>query len=47
MVADNPASCLVGGFKELHSAFRKCRQCMATDAEVQTQVRDVYLKCPW
>lgn len=27
--ADNPAACLLGGFKQLHSAFRKCRFCMA------------------
>lgn len=35
---DNPAACTLGGFKNLHSAFRKCRTCMATDDDMQTKV---------
>ena len=36
--ADNPAACLIGGFKHLHSALRKCRNCLAVDADMQTKV---------
>ena len=36
--ADNPAACLIGGFKQLHSAYRKCRYCMAVDDDLQTKV---------
>ena len=36
--ADNPAACALGGFKHLHSAFRKCRDCMAVDSDMQTKV---------
>ena len=36
--ADNPAACEIGGFKQLHSAFRKCRYCMAVDADMQIKV---------
>lgn len=36
--ADNPAAFTLGGFKNLHSAFRKCRTCMATDDDMQTKV---------
>ena len=36
--ADNLASQLVGGYKALNSAFRKCRYCMATDEEMQEKV---------
>ena len=36
--ADNPAACLMGGLKQLHSAFRKCRFCMAEDRIMQTRV---------
>ena len=36
--ADNPAACTLGGFKSLHSAFRKCRTCMAVDIDMQTKV---------
>ena len=36
--ADNLASQLVGGYKALHSAFRKCRYCMATDEQMQEHV---------
>ena len=41
--ADNLASQLVGGYKQLGSALRKCRFCMATDEEVQTKVRNTKL----
>lgn len=40
--ADNPAACLLGGFKQLHSAFRKCRFCMAVDTDMQTKVGHPY-----
>lgn len=40
--ADNPAACLIGGFKQLHSAFRKCRHCMATDEDIQSKVIKQY-----
>lgn len=36
--ADNPAACLIGGYKCLHSAFRKCRTCMVVDSDMQTKV---------
>ena len=36
--ADNPAACLMGGYKALHSAIRKCRSCMAVDTDIQTKV---------
>lgn len=36
--ADNPAACLMGGYKNLHSAFRKCRSCLSVDADMQTKV---------
>ena len=39
VVADNPASCLIGGFKCLSSALRKCRQCFATSPDLQSKVR--------
>ena len=37
--ADNLASQMIGGYKQLASALRKCRFCMATDEEVQNKVR--------
>lgn len=37
--ADNPAACSLGGYKALHSAIRKCRSCMAVDADIQTKVK--------
>lgn len=36
--ADNLSAQMVGGFKALNAAFRKCRYCMATDDTMQTQV---------
>ena len=39
VVADNPASNLIGGFKNLSSAYRKCRDCLATSEEIQTMVK--------
>ena len=36
--ADNPASNLMGGYKSLTSAFRKCRTCMAVATDMQTKV---------
>ena len=38
--ANNPAACLMGGFKQLHSAFRKCRHCMAEDKTMQTLFKE-------
>ena len=38
--ADNPAACTLGGYKNLHSAFRKCRTCMAVDTDIQEKVRN-------
>lgn len=39
-VGDTPAVNLVGGFKEgVNMAMRKCRQCMATDSQIQTKVQ--------
>ena len=36
--ADNLSAQMVGGFKALNAAFRKCRYCMATDDTMQTKV---------
>ena len=36
--ADNLGNCALGGFKEGSTAFRGCRQCMATVDEMKTQV---------
>ena len=36
--ADNLASQAIGGYKALHSAFRKCRYCMAVDEDLQSKV---------
>ena len=36
--ADNLSSQLIGGFKSLNAAFRKCRCCMATNATMQVKV---------
>ena len=44
VVANNLASNLIGGFKSLSSAFRKCRHCLATAEEIQTKVI-IYNNC--
>ena len=36
--ADNPARHLLGGYKNLTSALRKCRFCMATDLSVSVSI---------
>ena len=36
--ADNPASTLLGGFKQSASAFRWCRHCMGTENDIQSKV---------
>ena len=36
--ADNPASALLGGFKQSASAFRYCRHCSGTSLDMQTKV---------
>ena len=33
--ADNPASQLLGGFNQGHTAFRKCRHCLAANTDIQ------------
>ena len=35
---DNPAANLMSGFKNLTSAFHKCRSCMAIASDIQTKV---------
>ena len=42
--ADNPASTLLGGFKQSASAFRFCRFCNGTTADIQSKVCKNYLK---
>ena len=37
--ADNLASQLLGGFKALSGAIRKCRYCMAGNEKMQTKVK--------
>lgn len=39
--ADNPASALLGGFKQSASAFRFCRHCMGSEKDVQSKVKDI------
>ena len=36
--ADNPASTLMGGFKQSASAFCCCRHCMASHEHIQSKV---------
>ena len=36
--ADNLSAQLMGGYKALNAAFRKCRYCMATDDTMQSKV---------
>ena len=36
--ADNLASHVVGGYKALHAALRKCRYCLATGDDMKTKV---------
>lgn len=43
--ADNPAAQLVGGYKQLHSATRKCRDCLAMNDDMQTKVTPVTRSC--
>jgi len=38
VIADNPASCALGGFKESASAYRPCRHCLGTADEIRTNV---------
>ena len=39
VIADNPASCAIGGFKESSSAYRPCRHCLGTAEEIKINVR--------
>ena len=36
--ADNLGNCALGGFKEGSTAYRGCRQCMATEDQMKTKV---------
>ena len=36
--ADNPASTLLGGFKQSASAFRCCRHCLGSEEDIQSKV---------
>ena len=38
--ADNPASCLLGGFKESTSAHLPCRQCLGTRDQIKSEFRE-------
>lgn len=38
VLADNLASNAIGGFKEGFTAYRSCRQCLATRTEAKTKV---------
>ena len=38
---DNPGSAAVAGFKESSSAFRCCRQCLATKEQMMTKVSEI------
>lgn len=44
--ADNLSAQLIGGYKALNSAFRKCRYCMATDDTMQAKVNCMYTYVP-
>lgn len=35
---DNPASAVLGGFKQSPTAFRYCRHCLGTEDDIQTKV---------
>lgn len=39
--ADNPASQELGGFKQGHTAFCKCRHCLCTDTDIQSKVSNL------
>ena len=45
--ADNPASASLGGFKQSGSAFRFCRHCMGTEADIQTKVISMCIVLLW
>ena len=38
VIADNPASSAIGGFKESSSAYRLCWHCLGTAEEIKTHV---------
>ena len=42
--ADNLASQLIGGYKVLNSAFKKCRYCMATDEQIKARLAHLYYR---
>lgn len=41
--ADNPASAALGGFKQSASAFRFCRHCLGSEADIQSKVQHVHV----
>ena len=38
---DNLGSTYIGGFKAPSGAFRKCRHCMATEEDMNTEVNNI------
>ncbi|KAL5494034.1 hypothetical protein EMCRGX_G015303 [Ephydatia muelleri] len=42
--ADNISAQLLGGFTGLHSAFRKCRDCLGTKTSIQIMAKHTYFK---
>lgn len=43
--ADNPASAALGGFKQSASAFRFCRHCLGSEADIQSKVQLFVCMC--
>lgn len=41
--ADNLSAQLMGGYKALNSAFRKCRVCMAVEETMQEKVGPIHV----
>jgi hypothetical protein len=42
ILADNPASQAVGGFKESSAAFQNCRFCFDTNEDIRTNVNIIF-----
>ena len=40
--ADNLGAQFIGGFKQGSQSHRKCRECMATDDQIQSMVRKIF-----
>ena len=43
VVGDNQGSHLIGGYKQLSSALRKCRHCMAVSEDMSQKVSGCYV----